>query len=60
MLRGGRAGRGWATLRLETGPRQPEAIGLYEGAGFRPIAAFGAYVGADDDSLFYERVFHPA
>ena len=38
--------RGWTTLRLETGPRQPEAIGLYTGAGYRPIEAFGAYVGA--------------
>ena len=27
-------------------PRQPEAIGLYTRAGYRPIAAFGAYVGA--------------
>ena len=50
--------RGWTTLRLETGPMQPEAIGLYEGAGYRPIAAFGAYVGDPDAelSLFYERV----
>jgi GNAT superfamily N-acetyltransferase len=50
--------RGWSTLRLETGPRQPEAIRLYEGAGYRPIDAFGAYVGAVDaeESLFYERV----
>ena len=49
--------RGWTTLRLETGPRQPEAIGLYSGAGYRPIAAFGAYVDAPDaeDSLFFER-----
>ena len=48
---------GWTTLRLETGPLQPEAIGLYEGAGYRPIGAFGAYVGDPDaeDSLFYER-----
>jgi GNAT superfamily N-acetyltransferase len=54
--------RGWNTLRLETGPRQPEAVGLYESAGYRPIAAFGAYVGAPDadDSLFYERVLEPA
>jgi GNAT superfamily N-acetyltransferase len=52
--------RGWTTLRLETGPRQPEAIALYEGAGYRPIPAFGAYAGADDaDSLFYERVLEP-
>jgi GNAT superfamily N-acetyltransferase len=50
--------RGWTTLRLETGPRQPEAIGLYERSGYRPISAFGAYVGVPeaDDSLFYERV----
>jgi GNAT superfamily N-acetyltransferase len=50
--------RGWTTLRLETGPRQPEAVGLYERAGYRSIPAFGAYAGAPDaaDSLFYERV----
>ncbi len=50
--------RGWATLRLETGPRQPEAIALYEGAGYRAIPAFGAYVDAPDAgcSLYYERV----
>ncbi|MGY1735965.1 GNAT family N-acetyltransferase [Geodermatophilus sp. SYSU D00684] len=49
--------RGWTTLRLETGPRQPEAIALYEGAGYRPIPAFGAYVDAPGAgcSLYYER-----
>lgn len=49
--------RGWTTLRLETGPRQPEAIALYTGAGYRPIPAFGGYVDAPDaeDSLFFER-----
>jgi GNAT superfamily N-acetyltransferase len=53
--------RGWTTLRLETGPRQPEAVALYEGAGYRPIGAFGAYAAADaEDSLFYERVLDPA
>lgn len=53
--------RGWTTLRLETGPRQPEAVGLYEQAGYRAIPAFGAYAGASDaaDSLFYERVLAP-
>jgi GNAT superfamily N-acetyltransferase len=51
--------RGWTTLRLETGPRQPEAIALYEGAGYRPIPAFGAYADDADDSLFYERVLEP-
>jgi GNAT superfamily N-acetyltransferase len=54
--------RGWTTLRLETGPRQPEAIALYERAGYRPIPAFGAYVDAPDAgcSLYYERVLGPA
>ena len=49
--------RGWTTLRLETGPRQPEAIGLYTSAGYGPIEAFGAYVGDPDaeESLFFER-----
>ena len=56
------ADRGWTTLRLETGPRQPEAIGLYEGAGYRAIPAFGAYVEEPDAgcSLYYERVLGPA
>jgi GNAT superfamily N-acetyltransferase len=51
-------GRGWTTLRLETGPRQPEAIGLYESAGYRPIGPFGVYVDEPDAgcSLYYERV----
>jgi GNAT superfamily N-acetyltransferase len=50
--------RGWTTLRLETGPRQPEAIALYSGAGYRSIGAFGAYAGDRDatGSLFFERV----
>ena len=54
--------RGWTTLRLETGPRQPEAIALYERAGYRPIPAFGAYVDGPDAgcSLNYERVLGPA
>ncbi|MBN1094447.1 GNAT family N-acetyltransferase [Blastococcus sp. TML/M2B] len=48
---------GWATLRLETGPRQPEAVALYSGAGYRPIGAFGVYVDDPDaeHSLFFER-----
>jgi GNAT superfamily N-acetyltransferase len=50
--------RGWTTLRLETGPRQPEAVGLYAGAGYRPIGPFGAYLHdpAAADSLFFERL----
>jgi GNAT superfamily N-acetyltransferase len=33
-------------LVLETGDRQPEALALYERAGFARIPAFGEYVGA--------------
>ncbi len=53
---------GWVTLRLETGPRQPDAVALYERAGYRRIPAFGGYVDAPDavDSLFFERVLAAA
>jgi GNAT superfamily N-acetyltransferase len=34
---------GAAAIVLETGIRQPEAIGLYESAGYTPIPAFGHY-----------------
>jgi GNAT superfamily N-acetyltransferase len=36
-----RAGR--RRIVLETGARQPEAIGLYTSAGYRPIPSFGFY-----------------
>ncbi|HEY0739325.1 MAG TPA: GNAT family N-acetyltransferase [Herpetosiphonaceae bacterium] len=41
-------------LRLETGIRQPEAIGLYERMGFYRIPPFGPYTD-DPLSLHYER-----
>ena len=49
--------RGWTTLRLETGPLQTAAIGLYGSGGYRPIAAFGGYAGDPRavHSLFFER-----
>jgi ribosomal protein S18 acetylase RimI-like enzyme len=31
-------------LRLETGDRQPEALGLYERAGFERIPCYGPYL----------------
>ena len=34
-------GRGYRALRLETGVRQPEAMRVYERAGFAPIPSFG-------------------
>jgi len=47
--------RGQVTiLRLETGVRQPAAIGLYESAGFRRRGPFGSY--RDDPlSVFMEK-----
>ena len=35
--------RGYLTLRLETGPEQPEAILLYSSGGFAVIPNFGPY-----------------
>lgn len=46
--------RGVATLRLETGISQLEAIGLYERAGFQSIPPFGEYK-PDPLSRFYEK-----
>ena len=39
---------GFIKIRLETGTFQPEAIGLYEAAGYQPIERYGDYV---DDPL---------
>ena len=48
--------RGWTTLRLELGPGQPEAVGLYTSAGYTRTGAFGHYVRPDEDwSLYFER-----
>jgi len=42
----GRARRdGYARARLETGTLQPEAIRLYERAGYHRIDCYGLYVG---------------
>lgn len=45
---------GLQVLRLETGIHQPEAIGLYERAGFTRCAPFGEYQ-PDPLSLFMEK-----
>ena len=42
---------GYAILRLETGPRQPEAISLYTSAGYRRIPTYGRYA----EALAFER-----
>jgi putative acetyltransferase len=37
--------RGIVVIRLETGPRQPEAIGLYRKFGYNEIEPYGQYIG---------------
>jgi len=45
-------GLGWRRLVLETGVLQPEAVGLYLGAGYLPIDNFGEYVDVVDSRCF--------
>lgn len=47
------AERGYRTVRLETGDRQPEAIALYESAGYRAIPCFG--MDSDHRSRCFEK-----
>ncbi len=42
--------RGFTTLRLESGTRQPESLALYAAAGYHPIPCFG-----DPYSLCFEK-----
>jgi GNAT superfamily N-acetyltransferase len=37
--------RGFVLMKLETGPKQPEAIGLYSKHGYKHIEAYGEYAG---------------
>ncbi|WP_434774641.1 GNAT family N-acetyltransferase [Pseudomonas oryzihabitans] len=48
------ATRGGALARLETGPYQPEALGLYGAAGYQRCGPFGAYR-EDSLSVFMEK-----
>ena len=43
---------GYTTLRLETGLKQPEAIGLYETAGYGRIPPYGHYVNSPHSVCF--------
>jgi ribosomal protein S18 acetylase RimI-like enzyme len=53
------AALGYTAARLETGSRQPEAIGLYERSGYRRIANFGMYVGSERSVCFEKRLVGP-
>ena len=46
--------RGVSIFRLETGIKQPEALGLYRKLGYRDRGPFGSYV-ADPFSVFMEK-----
>lgn len=43
-------------LLLETGDAQPEAISLYESAGYRAVPCFGAYAGSPHSRCFEKRL----
>jgi putative acetyltransferase len=47
---------GFKVLRLETGPLQPEAIGLYARSGYREIPCFATYTGATASRCFERRL----
>ena len=51
------AGRGMGLqwLRIETGSRQPEALSLFERAGYARRGRFGAYPLGDPWSIFMEK-----
>jgi GNAT superfamily N-acetyltransferase len=46
---------GYRELWLETGLRQPEAVALYESAGYGPVARFGQFRD-EEDSVYLGRV----
>jgi putative acetyltransferase len=45
---------GYSAVRLGTGIRQPEALALYESAGYRRATQFGEYAGTDQ-CVCYEK-----
>ena len=47
---------GYHTLRLETGNRQPEAIGLYTKSGFQEIECYGSYANNPNSICFEKRL----
>jgi putative acetyltransferase len=52
-------GRGYRTMRLETGVNQPAAIALYECAGYQRIPCYGEFVG-DPRSRCFEKQLEAA
>jgi GNAT superfamily N-acetyltransferase len=50
--------RGYSRLRLETGPRQPEAQEMYARRGYRSIAPYGSYSQASAFELLLDPARH--
>ena len=48
--------RGFDRIRLETGERQPEAMGLYRSAGYEEIEKYGPYRDAPLSRCFERRL----
>jgi putative acetyltransferase len=48
--------RGYATIRLETGASQPEAIALYESAGYHRIPCYGDHASDPLSRCFEKRL----
>jgi putative acetyltransferase len=46
---------GLKLLKLETGVKQPEALGLFKASGFAECGAFGEYPTDDANSVFMEK-----
>jgi GNAT superfamily N-acetyltransferase len=49
-------GLGVQVIRLETGDRQPEAISLYQRAGYRSIPCYDAYSGSPHSHCFEKQL----
>lgn len=47
---------GYETCILETGKKQPEAIGLYQKSGYRIIPNYGQYAGVENSLCFEKRL----
>ena len=50
------AALGYEKCVLETGKRQPEAIGLYQKSGYRVIPNYGQYAGVENSVCFEKEV----
>lgn len=58
-LEGHARAAGVDVLRLRAGEPQPEALRFYRRAGFRPIPAFGRWIGDDSARCFEKMIGQP-